>query len=602
MCGIVAVVGRKGAVRSVIEGLHRLEYRGYDSSGICFQDHLRIEIVKAVGGVANLKVRTHGEETLALGHTRWATHGGVTQANAHPHPDCKNQIAVVHNGIIENHLELRHELQERGHTFHSETDTEVLPHLLEEDATKPLLEALRGVLGRIRGSFSIAAIRSGEQRVVFAKNSTPLIVGIGKGVQFLASDPNALAGIAEEVVYVEDGEHGEITPNELRLFAKDGKPKTPTRAKIAWDAEESDKAGFPHYMQKEIFETPQVLNRVMSGRVRFGPPYLHLDVPEALLRNAKRIKLLGAGTSYHACLIGAGYLRELTGLPAQADLAPEYKDLEPKEESGTLIIAVSQSGETLDTLEAVKVAQRQGLPVLVLTNNPNSAMGRRADAVLPLNAGPEVSVAATKTFLAQVVTLLLLALRLARLRGRIGDDRLAWFAHRLKELPRFFAQLHADMDAVGAAGHYLAKFNTAFLLAKGQNLHAAQEGALKLKEIAYQHAEAYSAGELKHGPFALLTTTTPVVFLIPNTGAPDKILSNVMEVRARGSPVILITSGNVPNADKLSTYHVALPETPELFQPILFANALHVLSYEAAKQRGHEIDRPRNLAKSVTVE
>ena len=601
MCGIMAVVGARKAVRGVLKGLQRLEYRGYDSCGYVFPVNGTLKVVKSVGGVANLTAQSSGDETLALGHTRWATHGGVTQANAHPHTDCAGRIAVVHNGIIENHVELRRRLEADGHSFRSETDTEILPHLLEELDKGDLLQALRGVLQEIRGSYSIAAIRTGSDAVVFAKNSTPLIVGVNKDGGLLASDPNALAGLAEKVAYVEDGQFGRVTANGIELFNAKG-PVEPTWVEVAWAAEESDKAGFAHYMLKEIHETPYVLNRTMSGRVFYGPPYLNLGIPAEIFLKAQRVKLLGAGTSHHACLLGASYLRTIAGLPAQAELAPEYKDLRPQEEPQTVLIAVSQSGETLDTLEALKAVEGQGAPLVAVTNNPHSAIGRRADAVVALNAGPEIGVAATKTFLAQVTTLLLLSIEVARQRGRIGISEVAGMAEEIKRLPRVFANLLVDPKPYQDAGRYLAKFGHAFVLGKGLLLHAAQEGALKLKEIAYQHAEAYSAGELKHGPFALLTKDTPVIFLLSRSGAMDKVLNNVMEVKARGSPVILLTAGTLPEANGLGVHVITLPIVHELLEPLVFGSALHLLSYETAKQRGCEIDRPRNLAKSVTVE
>lgn len=602
MCGIVGVVGARGAARLVYEGLRRLEYRGYDSCGYCLVRDRRLELVKTVGGVAQLSPPPGGDETLALGHTRWATHGGVTMANAHPHTDCANRIAVVHNGIIENHGELRSRLEAAGHAFRSQTDSEVVPHLLEEHAELPLVDALRRVLGEIRGSYALAALRVGESAIAFAKNRTPLVVGVGRDGHLLASDPNALAAMTDELVYVGDGTCGEITADRIVLWEPDGRPRPAERVKLEWRAEESERAGFPHYMLKEIHETPQVLNRVLSGRVHYGPPYVRLELEDDFLRPVRRVTLLGAGTSYHACLIGANYIRRIAGIPAQAELAPEYKDVTTVEAPGTLVVAVSQSGETLDTLEAVGRIRGQGPPILAITNSPHSALARGADASLLLNAGPEVGVAATKTFLAQVVLLLLVALRLARVRGRIGDAELAGFAHGLKEMPRVFARLLLRPRGLEAAGRFLAKYTHSFVLGKGLNLHAAQEGALKLKEIAYQHAEAYAAGELKHGAFALLTPETPVVVLLPPSGSVDKLLNNVMQVKARGSPLVLLTSGSVPGTDGLADHLVALPEVPELLEPLLFANALHLLAYETAKQRGCEIDRPRNLAKSVTVE
>jgi glutamine---fructose-6-phosphate transaminase (isomerizing) len=600
MCGIMGVVGRPGAVGVALEGLRRLEYRGYDSCGYVYEHARTLRVVKTVGGVANLQNEADGTETVALGHTRWATHGGVTQANAHPHLDCTGRISVVHNGIIENYRELKERLVADGHSFRSETDTEVLPHLLEENGGD-LLESLRSVLKKIRGSFSIAAVRAGEDALVFAKNSTPLIIGETATARFLASDPNALAGITDRVVYIEDGQHGRITPMGLELFNARGETLGPNWVTISWSAEESDKAGFPHYMLKEIYETPAVVNRVLSGRVFFGPPYLTLGLDPSLT-NPKRVKLLGAGTSYHACLIGAAYLRQLAGIPAQAELAPEYKDSGATEEPGTLFLAVSQSGETLDTLEALKSIEGRGHPVIAVTNNPNSSIGRRADAVIPLNAGPEIGVAATKTFIAQVITLLLFAIKVARSNGRIGHSETAGLAHALKELPRVFSRILSESGPIVEAGQFLAKYGHSFVLGKGLLLHAAQEGALKLKEIAYQHSEGYSAGELKHGPFALLTAETPAVFLVSRQGLVSKVMNNVMEVKARGTPIVLVTLGQLPEAAGLADRLVELPLVHEYLEPLLFGTVLHRLAYEVGKQRGCEIDRPRNLAKSVTVE
>jgi glucosamine--fructose-6-phosphate aminotransferase (isomerizing) len=602
MCGICGILGRPDAARTVLRGLQSLEYRGYDSCGIAWLDAKGLQVERAVGGVANLHLRTTGKERSALGHTRWATHGGVTQANAHPHVDCTGDAAVVHNGVLLNYEVLKEGLLREGHRFASQTDTEVLVHLWEKRGAGDGIAHLRGLLKELRGTYSLAILDKKENAIYVAKERNPLWVALEDGAAYLASDPIALKAHAKQAIPLEDGDHARLTAGKLELFDAAGRAVRRTAQPLAHLDDHVDKAGYEHFMLKEIHESPQVLNRLLSGHVGLTPPYVALGVPEALLQGATRMHLLGAGTSYHAALLGAQYVQRLAKLPAEAFSSPEYKDSTNVPELGTLLVAMSQSGETLDTLQALHRLQSHGLPLLALTNAPASSIGRAADHVIPLESGLEVGVAATKTFLSQTFLLYLLALELGRLRGTLSDAAMVHAATQLKTFPRALVRTLDRTPQAADLARELSRFDHVFLLAKDLLLPAAMEGALKLKEIAYQHAEAYPAGELKHGPFALLEKTTAVVFLLAPGPHEASLRNSLHEVHARGSPTFVLAMEGARDPGDLATHTLWVPAAPIELQPLVFSSALHLVSYWVAKARALPIDRPRNLAKSVTVE
>ncbi|MBI2077364.1 MAG: glutamine--fructose-6-phosphate transaminase (isomerizing) [Euryarchaeota archaeon] len=601
MCGICGIVGVPNAARLVLQGLRSLEYRGYDSCGVAWLDGA-LHAKKAVGGVDNLRLDGPAHETAALGHTRWATHGNVTQENAHPHLDCGGDVAVVHNGVLLNYETLRDALTTQGHTFRSQTDSEVLAHLWESHAGADGLERLRRLVQQLKGTFSIAILDRTEAALYVAKERNPLWVGATKTASFLASDPVALKPHLPAATPLEDGDHARLTPGRIDLFDAAGRPVQRTAQPLAGLDDRIDKAGYEHFMLKEIHETPASLNRILSAHVTIEPPHVDLHLPDAFLAKAQRVLFLGAGTSFHAGLLGAQFVRRLARLPADAQTSPEYKDATSVPEKGTLVVLLSQSGETLDTLQALHRIESLGPPLLALTNFPKSSIGRKADHVLELRTGVEVGVAATKTFLSQSLLVYLLALALARQRGTVGDAALLQAATELKRFSRAIDRVLFRTAEAGQLARELSRFDHVFLLAKDLLLPAAFEGALKLKEIAYLHAEAYAAGELKHGPFALLEKSTAVVFLLAPGAHEASLRNSLHEVHARGAPTFVIAMDGAQDPGPLATHTLWVPAAPFDLQPLVFSTALHLVSYWVAKARALPIDRPRNLAKSVTVE
>lgn len=593
----MGALGASQAAPLVRDGLASLEYRGYDSCGIAWRcEDGRIDLARAVGAVARLPP-VAPSPNLAFGHTRWATHGGVTEFNAHPHLSCDRRAAVVHNGVLLNHSLLRQELTARGHVFRSETDSESLVHLWEETQGTPH-DRLRSLQRSLEGTYSVALYDAVLDLMVVAKMRNPLWVAVSGTATLFASDPVALRRHVLQAIPLEDGDHGLLRPGQIELFDANGRPVQRSAQDISKLDDRIDHAGYEHHMLKEIHETPAALNRLITRHLRQGKPYVELGVPERFLAKARRPLFLGAGTSYHAGLLGAEYARSLAGLPALARATPEYKDEADLPERDTVLIAMSQSGETLDTLQALHRLRSHPHPTLALTNHPHSSIGRHADHTLALDSGTEVSVAATKTFLSQAFLAYLIALRWAA--PRLGDAQMALAARRALQVPRLLERTLRRQPQVMELAKLLAGYDNLFVLAKGHLLPIAMEGALKLKEIAYQHAEAYPAGELKHGPFALLTPQTPVLFLVGSGRHRDPVLNSLQEVKARGAPVFALATQDVALPAGVSVLH--LPEAHGDAAPFVFASALHLLSYWVAKARGLPIDRPRNLAKSVTVE
>lgn len=606
MCGIVGYVGRQDAKGIVLEGLRRLEYRGYDSCGMAIRTPTGLERLRVVGTVPNLEglVRPLAVTPLAIGHTRWATHGAVTEANAHPHVACDDRLVIVHNGVIENFAELKRDLT-KHHKFSSDTDTEVLAHVIESEYDGNLLAATRRALQRVTGTYAVLVTHRDEpESLVFARKGAPLLVGVGDSGHIVASDPTALLGVTRDVIYLEDEEVGRASPRGLEILKLDGRKVRREVAHIEWSAEQAEKGGFEHFMLKEIYEGPRAVRETTLGRLGITPPLIRLEGLPSTEDWGKvpRIRLLACGSSHHAALIGKHLIESLARVPCDATLASEYRLSPPVEERGTLAVAITQSGETADTLGALREAARRGLETLSIVNVEGSTAMREAKRALLTRAGPEIGVASTKTYLAQLAALDLLAIHLgeANRRGEIRELRTA--ANHLKQVPHALEAVLQRREEIATMARPFRRATNAFVLGRGPNHAAAQEAALKLKEIAYVHAEGYSSGELKHGPFALLTKRTPVVFLLPKDGQADKHLGTILEVRSRGSPVYGLAIGNgEPWKDFLNGL-ITLPEVAFELSPMVFGLATHLFAYEIAAARGLPIDRPRNLAKSVTVE
>jgi glucosamine--fructose-6-phosphate aminotransferase (isomerizing) len=604
MCGIVGYIGGKDAVPVLFEGLARLEYRGYDSAGVAVLSRGSLKVHKRAGRVDGLVAtapkRLRG--TVGIGHTRWATHGKPTDANAHPHVDSANAIAVVHNGIIENASELRATVL-ADVVFISETDTEVLAHLIAAQPEADLEDAVRAALLLVEGAYGIAVIdRRQPDRIVVARNGSPVLLGIGNGEHFVASDASALVRHTDQVIYLDDREMAVLAADGFRTFTLDAEPteKRPTTAPVSKTA--YDKAGHADYMHKEIHEQPVAVERALSGRLdrRFATAHLGgIDLTPRDVLALRRIKILGCGSAFYAGLAGACLIESLTRIPADAETAAEFRYRNPVIEPATLYIAISQSGETFDTLAAVQEIKRKGGSVLGVINTPGSTIARECGSGIYLHAGPEVSVTSTKTFTSTVAAFALLALHLGRIRD-VGPADGIRLVRALEALPGQIAEVLAGEDAIAATAASLAVASSAFYVGRVRGYHVALEGAQKLKEISYIHAEAYPAAELKHGPLALVSDVIPTVVIVPDDHLLDKNLATVAEIQARSGPVVVVTNSPVPIPGADTALHVPTTE-PEL-QPILLGIPLQLLAYHAALALGRDIDKPRNLAKSVTVE
>ena len=612
MCGIVGYIGAKDSVPIIMDSLRRLEYRGYDSAGIAVIDASgALAGSKAEGKLGRLAERLANGEALSgttgIGHTRWATHGRPSDANAHPHMDCSGRFAVVHNGIIENYGPLRAELLAHGHTFASETDTEVLAHLIESHYAGDLVSAIRTTLKAVRGAFALGVISSDAPgTLVFARNgASPLIVGVGHDEMFVASDIPAMLQYTRKIVVLEEGEVVEVTRDGYALTAFDGKPITRDVQQVMWDATSAEKAGYKHFMLKEIFEQPSVIKETLAGRIdESGDVQLasELKIDEGLLRAITKISITGCGTAYHAGMVGMYLMRALCKLPVEMELASEFRYGDRAMDPRTLTIAMSQSGETADTIEAVRVARDVGAPILGICNVVGSHLSRLADGTLFTRGGPEISVAATKTYVSQAIAATLFSLYLARVRRSAPIERLRAIAEGTKLLPASIdVVLNTSEDIKKIAGR-LRKARSVLFLGRYVNFPTALEGALKLKEISYIHAEGYAAGEMKHGPIALLDTKTPVVGIVTDGRVREKMLSNLAEAKAREAPLIIIANHGDAEAAALADHIIWVPRVEELLSPIVNVIPLQLLAYHIADIDGKDVDQPRNLAKTVTVE
>jgi glutamine---fructose-6-phosphate transaminase (isomerizing) len=609
MCGIVGYIGPRQAAGLLLEGLRRLEYRGYDSAGIAVVNGRGLKIMKAAGKLSVLEGELNQnmpQGTIGIGHTRWATHGAPTTTNAHPHTDQSGRIAVIHNGIIENSGAIRKALEQRGHTFESDTDTEVLAHLVGEFYQGNLEEAVASALRDVEGAYGLAFISSDEPGVIVAaRNGSPLLVGVGENEWFVASDASPLLQHTRAVVYLDDGEMVVLTREGYRVrnleTARISKPVN----QIDWDLATVERGGYPHFMLKEICEQPESICNTLRGHLLEDEGTARvsgLNLTDEELKQFERVIITACGTSWHSGIIGEYMLEEMARLPVEVEYASEFRYRNPVVDPKTLVIGISQSGETADTLAAVREAKRRGGRTVGLVNVVGSTIAREVDGGIYLHAGPEIGVASTKAFTSQVAALALITLRIARLRNlSILQGR--QFIHALRQLPDQVSQILERTSEIKAlADRFLRTSKNALYLGRGVNFPVALEGALKLKEISYIHAEGYPAAEMKHGPIALIDENMPVVFIAPRDAVHSKIVSNIEEVKARGGKVIALINGGDTEIQRLADATFTIPETLDLLTPILTSIPLQLLSYYVAVRRGCNVDQPRNLAKSVTVE
>jgi len=609
MCGIVGYTGPRAAGPILLEGLRRLEYRGYDSAGIALvTESGELFVEKRAGKLANLRTalldRTPNAG-IGLAHTRWATHGRPNDLNAHPHVDCTGAITVIHNGIIENFRELRDGLEARGHVLTSETDTEALAHLVEEAYAGDLADAVRAALARVEGAYAVAVMHRGEpDRLVGARQNVPLVVGLGDDEAFIASDVAAILAHTNRVIFLEEGDVVDVRPTRVTVTGVDGSPRERLVTLVDWTPEAAEKGGFDHFMLKEIHEQPQALRQCLAGRLGQGATIRtdELAGMAAALAAVDRVEFVACGSASYAALVGAAAVQEWTGLPARVTVGSEFRYSPPPLDARTLVIAVTQSGETADTIAPTRLARERGCPIIAVTNTVGSAITREADAVLFLQAGPEVAVAASKTFTTQVLTLVLVAAQIARLRGTLDRDVEATLVRELRALPD---AAQRALDAAGGIAPIARRYVNSrgfMFVGRGYTYPTAMEGALKLKEVSYLHAEGYAAGELKHGPISLLDAECPLVAVATRSVVYEKLVSNIMEGRARDARVIAVATEGDDQIDRFADDIMWVPPTHEALGPILAIIPLQLFAYHAAVARGTDVDQPRNLAKSVTVE
>lgn len=609
MCGIVGYVGNRDVKDVVLNGLRKLEYRGYDSAGIATVDDGKLKAVKAVGRLKNLEDKLLTEDIgghIGIGHTRWATHGRPSDANAHPHLDCSGRFALVHNGIIENYLSLREELIAKGHQIKSETDTEVVAHLIEEMYNGDLFTTLIAVAKRIRGAYALVVIAKDEpDKVIAVRRASPVVIGLGEGENFVASGIPALLEYTRDVWILEDGEMAVITADKATCYTLDGDPIDKEVLHVTWDAESAERGGYEHFMLKEIHEQPKAIYDTLIGRIAtdYGHVVLNeIDWSTEFTQAIDRIHIIACGTAWHAGLIGKAVIEQLVRIPVEVEIASEYRYRDPILTDNTLVIAISQSGETADTLAALRLAKSSGRRVLAITNVVGSSVAREADDVIITWAGPEIAVASTKAYTTQLVTLYLLAIYFAQERGTLDESRRRELLEALDALPQVAEQVLDTAPQLDQFAQRWAHASDAFFIGRGVDFSVALEGSLKLKEISYIHAEAYPAGELKHGTLALITDGVPVIALVTQTDLYDKTLSNILEVAARGAFVLGLTWVGDEQLHKSVDEVIYLPQTLPILAPIASVIPLQLLAYYAAVARGNDVDKPRNLAKSVTVE
>ncbi|KGK84152.1 glutamine--fructose-6-phosphate aminotransferase [Desulfosporosinus sp. HMP52] len=607
MCGIVGYIGKRVAIPILVDGLKKLEYRGYDSAGVAVLDCEKIVVSKSVGKLVALEGelgQDYSQASIGIGHTRWATHGRPSQLNAHPHCDCKQDFVVVHNGIIENYLELKDKLIEKGHKFASETDTEVLAHLLEDYFEGDLEGAMRKVLKTIRGSFAMVALRRQEpDKLVAARKDSPMVVGLGDGEFFIASDITAILNYTRKVYILDDGEMVVITEEGVKVTDFEGNSRTKEVYDVKWDAVAAEKGGYEHFMLKEIHEQPKALRDTVLGRLEEERVVLQeVDLTLDELAQINKVYIVACGTAWHAGLVGKTLIERWARLPVEVDIASEFRYRSPLVDEHTLVVVVSQSGETADTLAALREAKNRGARVVAVTNVVGSTVSREAHDVIFTWAGPEIAVASTKAYTTQLEGMVLLGLYLAQVKGSLPSEKIGEIIEALKKIPAQVQELLDQEGLIKELAKSFAKVENTFFIGRSLDWAVAMEGSLKLKEISYIHAEAYAAGELKHGTLALITEETPVIALATQRDVYEKTISNVKEVKARDAKVIGLTYEGNTSMAKSVDHVIYIPETLDELSPMLTVIPLQLLSYYVSVARGCDVDKPRNLAKSVTVE
>lgn len=604
MCGIIGYTGFREANKVLIDCLKRLEYRGYDSAGICVMGK-KLQVFKDVGEISKLEKEIPSfKGDIGIGHVRWATHGKVSKENAHPHLSGDKKIALIHNGIIENFQSLKEELQQKGHIFLSQTDSEIIAHVIEEEYTDTLENAVHNALKKIKGSYALVVVSEQEpDKLIGACNESPLVIGVGDNENFFASDIPALLKYTNRVMYLDDGEIAVITKNSIRVI--DGKKKEVTKKEeiITWTVKDAEKSGFDHFMLKEIYDQPESIHQVLRGRISEIEETIGFPERVESILNAEfeSIHIVACGTSFYAGLVGKYLIEQFTKIPVFVELASEFRYFGVKKDT-SLVIAVTQSGETADTLAALREAKSAGCKTIVITNVIGSTATRIADAYVLTQSGPEIGVAATKTFTSQILTLFLLALKEASVRKTLGPDEIYHYILQLKKLPGQVRQILNNSDEIKTVAKHLKDVQSVFFIGRGIHYPLALEGALKLKEISYIHAEGFASGELKHGPFSLLTKDTPVVAIVAKDETYDKMITSIGEVKAREPPVIAIADEKDSEIEKHADFVLRFPSNGSPLSGISIAVILQLLAYHVAKLRGCSIDKPRNLAKSVTVD
>jgi glucosamine--fructose-6-phosphate aminotransferase (isomerizing) len=612
MCGIVGYIGNRDLKAVLLNGLYKLEYRGYDSAGVVSLENNNLNVCKVVGKIKELDNALNGSKLggfIGLGHTRWATHGEPNQTNAHPHIDCKGELAVVHNGIIENYSELKERLIKSGHVFRSATDTEVIAHLIEEELAKDsydLEHAVKNAIKQLKGSYAVGTVSvHNPNKFVAARSGSPLVVGVGNGENFIASDVSAIIGFSKNVIFLDEDQVAVVTKESIKVTDKDSSIIVPKVTHVNWDNEQVEKNGYPHYMLKEINQQPAVIKNIIGlhtdpecKKVIFN----NLAISEQELNGINRVVIQACGTSYHAGLTGKYLLEHFVKIPVEVDISSEFRYRDPLLGSDTLVIAISQSGETADTLAGVREAKSKKSKVLSICNTLNSSIARESDGVIYLNAGPEIGVASTKAYTAQVAILYLFSIYLAKIKGRIPDAMISTLLWELKKVPGVMEEILSRAKwIIGCASKYV-NAKDAMYLGRGINYPSALEGALKHKEITYMHASGYSAGEMKHGPIALIDESVPIVCVAMKDSTYEKMMSNIQEVKARKGKVIAIATWGDTQIGKFADDIFYISRVDEYVSPLVTILPMQLLSYHTAVMRGFDPDKPRNLAKSVTVE
>ncbi|HLC84485.1 MAG TPA: glutamine--fructose-6-phosphate transaminase (isomerizing) [Candidatus Nanoarchaeia archaeon] len=599
MCGIIGYVGDKPAIPILLQGLNRLEYRGYDSAGLCVVDKQGLVVIKRAGRIAELEkvpeTKTN-RATCGIAHTRWATHGPPTERNAHPHSDSFGEIAIVHNGIIENYQGLKKALEQEGVVFQSETDSEVIAHMIRKFFDKDIEQAVIKTLSVLEGALGIAVVHKGEQRIIAARRGSPLLIGLGEGEQFVSSDAAAILSHTNKVIYLEDDQVASVTASGVSLRKANGESVDKQVHEIKWTVDQIEKGGFKHFMQKEIFSQPEAIKNALRGRITGDKIKLTVNIDVDSLR---RIVIVACGTSWHSGLIGKHILERLTNIPVEVDYASEFRYRDPQVGPRDLVIAISQSGETADTLAAIKEAKRKGAKTLGIVNVVGSTITREVDSGIYLHAGPEIGVASTKAFTCQIIALALLGLYIHQRQGLGLDHALV---EQLYSLPDKISSVLKESERIRDLAQNFVHTKNMIYLGRGLQFPVALEAALKLKEISYIHAEGYPAAEMKHGPIALIDENMPVVFIAPRDHTYDKIISNMEEIKARKGRIIAVVNERDEKIDKLAETVFIVPETHPLLEPILAVLPLQLFAYHVADLKGLNVDKPRNLAKSVTVE